>query len=239
MKSRLGLAVAAVLCLIGAVPSKATIYLYEINAFSYDDPSSSITGSFTMDSSIGPASISNVDIHATLQRASGPFNFTFDQVVNPTLTWPIGYLWFANDAFSAGDTYFRMGFHHDTSLNDGSYLIGMWGNPANPHQSEISILGVGDWQDIYGKMTPSIAGAVPEPSTWAMMILGFLGLGFMAFRKSALHLACLNRIETIFGWSFCWWGKLRLIDIKRRKHCSKVGCIDVAAGSIIGASNEL
>jgi hypothetical protein len=28
-------------------------------------------------------------------------------------------------------------------------------------------------------------GAVPEPSTWAMMILGFCGLGFMAYRKKA------------------------------------------------------
>jgi hypothetical protein len=26
-------------------------------------------------------------------------------------------------------------------------------------------------------------GAVPEPSTWAMMILGFLGLGFMTYRR--------------------------------------------------------
>jgi hypothetical protein len=26
-------------------------------------------------------------------------------------------------------------------------------------------------------------GAVPEPSTWAMMVLGFLGLGFMAYRR--------------------------------------------------------
>jgi hypothetical protein len=25
---------------------------------------------------------------------------------------------------------------------------------------------------------------VPEPSTWAMMILGFLGLGFLAYRRS-------------------------------------------------------
>jgi hypothetical protein len=25
--------------------------------------------------------------------------------------------------------------------------------------------------------------AVPEPSTWAMMILGFVGLGFMAYRR--------------------------------------------------------
>lgn len=33
--------------------------------------------------------------------------------------------------------------------------------------------------------------AVPEPSTWAMMILGFCGLGFMAFRRknSTVHLA--------------------------------------------------
>jgi hypothetical protein len=25
--------------------------------------------------------------------------------------------------------------------------------------------------------------AVPEPSTWAMMILGFCGIGFMAYRR--------------------------------------------------------
>jgi hypothetical protein len=25
---------------------------------------------------------------------------------------------------------------------------------------------------------------VPEPSTWAMMVLGFAGLGFAAFRRS-------------------------------------------------------
>jgi len=30
-----------------------------------------------------------------------------------------------------------------------------------------------------------VAGAVPEPSTWAMMILGFLGVGFMAYRRRA------------------------------------------------------
>ena len=29
----------------------------------------------------------------------------------------------------------------------------------------------------------ALASAVPEPSTWAMMILGFFGLGFMAYRK--------------------------------------------------------
>ena len=30
----------------------------------------------------------------------------------------------------------------------------------------------------------AIASAVPEPTTWAMMILGFLGVGLMAYRRS-------------------------------------------------------
>jgi hypothetical protein len=29
----------------------------------------------------------------------------------------------------------------------------------------------------------AIASAVPEPSTWAMMLLGFFGVGFMAYRR--------------------------------------------------------
>ena len=33
-------------------------------------------------------------------------------------------------------------------------------------------------------------GAVPEPSTWAMMLLGFGGLGFLAFRKARRITLC-------------------------------------------------
>jgi hypothetical protein len=32
-------------------------------------------------------------------------------------------------------------------------------------------------------LVTSISAAVPEPSTWAMMILGFAGVGFMAYRR--------------------------------------------------------
>jgi hypothetical protein len=28
-----------------------------------------------------------------------------------------------------------------------------------------------------------VASAVPEPSTWAMILLGFFGVGFMAYRR--------------------------------------------------------
>ena len=30
----------------------------------------------------------------------------------------------------------------------------------------------------------AVGGAVPEPSTWAMMLLGFAGLGFAGYRKA-------------------------------------------------------
>jgi PEP-CTERM motif len=38
-------------------------------------------------------------------------------------------------------------------------------------------------RNITGDLT--LAGAVPEPSTWAMMILGFIGVGFMAYRRKS------------------------------------------------------
>jgi PEP-CTERM motif len=33
---------------------------------------------------------------------------------------------------------------------------------------------------------------VPEPSTWAMMILGFAGIGFMAYRRSRKNAMALT-----------------------------------------------
>jgi outer membrane lipase/esterase len=38
-------------------------------------------------------------------------------------------------------------------------------------------------QELEGELLLSVALAVPEPSAWAMMILGFAGIGFMAHRR--------------------------------------------------------
>jgi hypothetical protein len=35
----------------------------------------------------------------------------------------------------------------------------------------------------YGTFSTTVVAGVPEPSTWAMMILGFAGIGFMAYRR--------------------------------------------------------
>jgi hypothetical protein len=49
-----------------------------------------------------------------------------------------------------------------------------------------------DIADVNGKtgsvgalQNPSLTTDVPEPSTWAMMILGFFGVGFMAYRRKS------------------------------------------------------
>jgi PEP-CTERM motif len=51
-------------------------------------------------------------------------------------------------------------------------------------------LPAGEFKDVTSAVAPNDNGfgtftvtAVPEPSTWAMMILGFLGLGFVAYRR--------------------------------------------------------
>ncbi|MBC9878334.1 PEPxxWA-CTERM sorting domain-containing protein [Bradyrhizobium sp. INPA01-394B] len=91
------------------------------------------------------------------------------------------------------------------------------GGPGNWHSAPAGTpisYGTNDtttiWTNVSGGFRPGIAGpaqwiwsspdqtgetylsttisAVPEPSTWAMMILGFLGVGFLAYRKSAGNL---------------------------------------------------
>jgi hypothetical protein len=60
--------------------------------------------------------------------------------------------------------------------------------------SDLVATGTSTDLQIHGRQDPSFitfanlsvttaVAAVPEPSTWAMMILGFCGLGFMAYRK--------------------------------------------------------
>lgn len=52
---------------------------------------------------------------------------------------------------------------------------------------EFFIVGGPISANLMGSITigpPQAEGAVPEPSTWAMMILGFLGVGLTAYRRS-------------------------------------------------------
>ena len=75
--------------------------------------------------------------------------------------------------------------------SSGSTVFGNEGNGLvmfNGLVSEIS--WTNPTSEYFYAFTVGEVGAVPEPSTWALMIAGFLGVGFMTYRKkSALRFA--------------------------------------------------
>ena len=70
---------------------------------------------------------------------------------------------------------------NDTAPHNGLQLL-------SPTQIVVDVTGdlpaVGD-QLILDLTFPSVGPAVPEPSTWALMALGFAGLGFAGWRRMA------------------------------------------------------
>jgi PEP-CTERM motif len=70
-----------------------------------------------------------------------------------------------------------------TQTADGSAIfIGWSGGPITTLQFELTAATGGNTSD-FAIGTVSLA-SVPEPSTWAMMMLGFAGLGFARYRTS-------------------------------------------------------
>jgi len=76
------------------------------------------------------------------------------------------------------------------SLAAGDYTLGLqvspeqweehWSIPNNPLVPDAS-----DGIAHYFRLESNVA-AVPEPSTWAMLMLGFAGVGFMAYRRKSV-----------------------------------------------------
>ena len=63
---------------------------------------------------------------------------------------------------------------HFVEYGDGWYDGSKW---TNPEGGTSTLKIVADFKDVIA------APPVPEPSTWAMIILGFAGVGFMAYRR--------------------------------------------------------
>jgi hypothetical protein len=107
---------------------------------------------------------------------SSPFNFTNDNSFRyplPSIPDPTrGYLTFAGVGFSLADgtavnlAYDQFGSHFYVAFTT-----------VEPPYGYTDFTG--------GSFGTFTVAAVPEPSTWAMMLLGFAGIGFMAYSRKS------------------------------------------------------
>jgi hypothetical protein len=122
-------------------------------------------------------------VPVTLSAASTTAGFS------PDPTTPVGQDGFGNYfngiLFNGNTTTNALSFTFTDAnpLSLSSFSFGAFnGNGAHPQDYfTADIIGKNGNTGVVG--ASSIATAVPEPSTWAMMILGFVGVGFMAYRR--------------------------------------------------------
>jgi hypothetical protein len=88
------------------------------------------------------------------------------------------------DGTTLVQTFNLTGLKHDADLN---FILAATGGPL----TEISLLSMSGIKEAK-HFEVSGVGGVPEPSTWAMMLLGFAGLGFAAYRKALGARAALS-----------------------------------------------
>lgn len=92
-----------------------------------------------------------------------------------------------------------VGFYVDADGNQHGYIDngGVFTSFDPPGSASTTINGLNDKGDIVGfytnPATDTVDGfvgtPVPEPSTWAMMLAGFVGLGFLSYRKTCRRAA--------------------------------------------------
>src|SRR5580698_6964841 len=71
-----------------------------------------------------------------------------------------------------------------TAVQGGFPLFAIWSEATGYAAAFTGNVGGTEYYNLQGSAMASATGAVPEPSTWAMGLLGFGGLGLIGWRKS-------------------------------------------------------
>lgn len=166
-----------------ATPAKASIYSFNGNAeivgpIVGEQVATVVLLSFTPGSAYSSSSYSLTATAIQSQNASGQrYDWsTYGATILPVLDSSPGpyatqiafnnaAIRFTNDARFITSLPF---FSHSAGLAFGSYEIG---------------LSIPDNLSLAGQQPSGSVAATPEPSTWAMMFLGFAGIGFMTHRR--------------------------------------------------------
>jgi hypothetical protein len=167
--------------------SADTLVTYGVNA-NYDGGLGTVTGTFTVDTTTNTSSAVNLAIVGV----GGVNSFTYTdptQFVFGTDTEAAG-----NVSYSTEDIGDQVFLNYPTG--GGALISGVpFGNSSVDSLFSPTCSGEVCGFQLSGTVSidSTVTSGVPEPSTWAMMILGFCGVGFLAYRRkqngAALRLA--------------------------------------------------
>jgi hypothetical protein len=119
------------------------------------------------------------------------FGSTTSNVTPASFSFTGGPLTLASPNFTPSFTEFQVATDSNGNITSWAIVIGLGGggqinidNVTSGIQDigdQVAMGSVSDRNNVAGQFT--IAAAVPEPSTWAMMLLGFFGIGAMTYRR--------------------------------------------------------
>lgn len=189
------LMVLTVLATIASAPAKAAVILNYDITFNFNDANlTDVVGHLAINSP--PATFPGTFTGAILGSMIDTFTVTFQNpatLPNPTQTLNCSGSGCFNTAGFGGFT--GLSFDSSGALIAIGAAINVGGNNANDAirlligNSSLTNTGTNFQFDPLGggsgnaQAGITISAAVPEPSTWAMMLLGFFGVGFMAYRR--------------------------------------------------------
>jgi hypothetical protein len=109
---------------------------------------------------------------------SGPANFQFSTDASGTITF-----WAVSDNLITATTFRSIGTRRQPGVQSDDGQIEVCSSAPNGCPGPGVVFSTNVTGDNIGDPGVWAIAAVPEPSTWAMMILGFCGLGFMTYRR--------------------------------------------------------
>jgi hypothetical protein len=165
--------------LAGAVPASAAVF-----ELSFSGSGISGTLNLTLSGSGSPYTVTGVDSGSTLDLGGTTYTIT-------------GLASYAGDDQKAyADSFVDFGgISVETS---GGFAINLFGFEPGNYGVLVSSQNPGgdalDGRPYYAVTVTDapIASSAPEPTTWAMMLLGFAGLGFVATRKRKTAIAAVS-----------------------------------------------